>query len=76
MKDKPVTRGPMPSIWGSWDASTKPRPHKRKDSPIMTEQRDLAVLEALRREKRDAISERAKEDAARIMAEHERRMGR
>ena len=49
---------------------------KHKKSPIMTEARDKAVLEALQREKRDAISERAKEEAARIMAEHERRMGR
>lgn len=49
---------------------------KHKDAPIMTEARALAVADALDPKDREVIRERAKEEAARIMAEWEQRMGR
>jgi hypothetical protein len=51
------------------------RTSKHKDTPAATEHRSVAVADALDPKDRERIAEEAKEAAARVLAEFERKRG-
>ena len=60
--------------YAAYDRSKTPRAHKRKDATAISEHRALAIAEALGPTKRERIKSKAREAAARVMAEWDGRL--